>query len=1236
MRLRLSFILIGLALTGCFKLGPTSIGKIDKPLMIRSGTPVESTMQFEEGSDKASAEISIDSKFDTLISAPSQSALAGSSIVLSPGSLGIKTSLVLELGSPLGNTSMAEELHVPDDMQIQNSGPGIIIRPSEPVSLKNPLSISLPVPLSSNLNLAGLSFAILFKSSDPETQKLISGLIPADGKLASIEFDEKSGRDVVKFSGYFGAYWVVQISRPFLASEIPPKVESKEPIINSKNTMVMTTTGMVKETEIVVAQSLPSYELGLPTLVFDTVSRKATLAIRADSHFKSCRIDIYEKTTDAKGISADLGASFSWTGLIEKITEHTLVGRFRCTDENTKVVTSAWTSVITIPAVQTAPVVNLPLPTLTSLAFANVALDSFINNAEKTLTTSLWTLTATDYTSARFTTALLDSNGTLVCDVSKTYSQNSAPSPASLTADGVYVVCVELQNAVGGKVFGKSLAVTRDTVVPTVTSLTLVQEAIDGQILANELISPNPLFAVTASGASVIDFTHMLNNAGGTLVCDASKSYTLASPPSASMMNIDGAFAACVRLRDPALNTIYVKTPGIVRNSTPLPIFETTWQTANTGVSNSLSVKLPLVPGGSYNFTVDWGDGVSNHISTWNAAESIHSYSTNGIYTVRIQGTLVGWQFADAGDQRKLLSISKWGSVQLGAYGANFAGAHNLQITATDTLNLTGTSSLNHMFADCYSLTNIPNISSWNISSVTSLYAMFQNANQFNGNLNNWNVGAVSDFGSMFQGASSFNQPLNNWNVQNANYMNQMFEGASSFSQPLSGWNVQNVMYMNSMFKDASAFNMDISAWNTASLVSMESMFYGASLFNQSIGTWDTSSVTNMERLFQNAVSFNKSLNTWDMSSVQNTSQMFMNAQSFNGAIGSWNTSSVTAMAEMFRGAIAFNQLISSWDVSNVNDMSSMFENASAFNLSLSSWNVLNVERMTAMFRYATTFNQPLNSWNTSKVRFMDHMFEFAVNFNQPLNSWPVLLVEDMASMFACAYLFNQPLNSWNTSSVTNMSNMFIFATSFNGQIDSWNVTKVVNARGMFRNAESFNQPLNGWYFQNLNDMGMMFLNAYAYNQNMSSWYTGKVRFMEFVFSNAVTFNGDISTWNTSKVFYMTGLFSGAAAFNGNIGSWDISLVQNMDEMFSNATSFTYSIENWMPVSALSMQSMFTGTSIPTTNYTNMINKWNTLALQSGVIFNAGNSMYGSSAAASRANLINNKSWTIIDNGVSP
>ena len=72
------------------------------------------------------------------------------------------------------------------------------------------------------------------------------------------------------------------------------------------------------------------------------------------------------------------------------------------------------------------------------------------------------------------------------------------------------------------------------------------------------------------------------------------------------------------------------------------------------------------------------------------------------------------------------------------------------------------------------------------------------------------------------------------------------FIGKPTFNQDISDWNTSSVTDMDQMFRGASQFNQDIGSWNTSSVTTMTTMFYGATSFNRAIGGWDTSSVTNM------------------------------------------------------------------------------------------------------------------------------------------------------------------------------------------------------------------------------------------------------------------------------------------------------------------------------------------------------------------------------------------------------
>lgn len=220
--------------------------------------------------------------------------------------------------------------------------------------------------------------------------------------------------------------------------------------------------------------------------------------------------------------------------------------------------------------------------------------------------------------------------------------------------------------------------------------------------------------------------------------------------------------------------------------------FVSTWKTDNlsAGSSTATQVKLPLVYNGSYNFVVEWGDGTQSTITTWNQVQVTKTYSVAGTYQITIKGKCIGWSFSTAGDRLKILSISQWGSLELGAGGSNyFWGCTNLDLSGvSDILKLP--TSLRGAFANTF--TNINRVNEWDTSKVTNMSEVFQGST-FNSNISNWNTSSVTTMAKMFQSNESFNQPIGSWNVSNVTDMSNMFQGDSNpmqFNQNIGSWNV--------------------------------------------------------------------------------------------------------------------------------------------------------------------------------------------------------------------------------------------------------------------------------------------------------------------------------------------------------------------------------------------------------------------------------------------------------------
>jgi surface protein len=269
---------------------------------------------------------------------------------------------------------------------------------------------------------------------------------------------------------------------------------------------------------------------------------------------------------------------------------------------------------------------------------------------------------------------------------------------------------------------------------------------------------------------------------------------------------------------------------------------------------------LPLLSTGIYNFTVDWGDGIKDYVNAYARTYSgetvarTHTYTTSfREYTIKITGICIGWSFNTLTTQQtKIISVERWGCLQLlnNATGSYFAGCTNLELlNVKDILNLGNVSTMANSFFNTNCRINL--ISNWDISKVTSISSMFQNATKFNEPLVGWNTSSVVNMNNLFNGASSFNQQINSWNTGNVTFMNFMFLNASSFNQDIGNWNTGNVTQMTSMFSNASSFNQDIGSWDVSKVTGMQTMFSFAAAFDQNIGTWNVEAVTDFTNFMQ-------------------------------------------------------------------------------------------------------------------------------------------------------------------------------------------------------------------------------------------------------------------------------------------------------------------------------------------------------------------------------------------------
>lgn len=352
-----------------------------------------------------------------------------------------------------------------------------------------------------------------------------------------------------------------------------------------------------------------------------------------------------------------------------------------------------------------------------------------------------------------------------------------------------------------------------------------------------------------------------------------------------------------------------------------IPAFRTVWSDTSYGGGDAAirRVKLPLISTGVYDFYVNWGDGITDHITSWNQAETLHIYdiSVPTPYNVSITGQCEGISFEGTTYARKLLEVLEWGPVIFGS-GA-FSGCRNVRM---DNISDTPVSFLNNdlskAFELCENLTSISNINSWDTSSVTNMSKMFSRCSNFNQPLE-FNTSSVDDMSNMFEQCTIFNSSLN-FNTSNVTNMGAMFTGCQFFNQNINFWDVSKVEIFSAMFQSCIRYNFPLNGWNTLNATKMVAMFEGAVLFNQDLDNFNLSNVDDIQRMFTGCTNFNGNIVTWDTSLVTNFDQLFASAIAFNQPIGNWDTSSVTIMSQVFTGATAFNQSLANWNVSEVSD----------------------------------------------------------------------------------------------------------------------------------------------------------------------------------------------------------------------------------------------------------------------------------------------------------------------------
>ena len=208
-----------------------------------------------------------------------------------------------------------------------------------------------------------------------------------------------------------------------------------------------------------------------------------------------------------------------------------------------------------------------------------------------------------------------------------------------------------------------------------------------------------------------------------------------------------------------------------------------------------------------------------------------------------------------------------------------------------------------HMFVRC---PFDQDLSSWNVSNVTSISMMFYSS-PFNGNISNWDVSNVSNMHRMFD-SSVFND-ISTWDIDNVNDMGNMFGNGNAMS-------AENKCAIHTSFSSNSSWQYD---W------SEDQDCNGACFGDATLDECGVCEGPGPDQHFTCDGTFKPetkdalqvAVDLWTCTRFENDCDNEL-ALSTYGHISNWDVSLITDMSNVFYHKTTFNDDIGSWDVSNV------------------------------------------------------------------------------------------------------------------------------------------------------------------------------------------------------------------------------------------------------------------------------------------------------------------------------
>ena len=569
-----------------------------------------------------------------------------------------------------------------------------------------------------------------------------------------------------------------------------------------------------------------------------------------------------------------------------------------------------------------------------------------------------------------------------------------------------------------------------------------------------------------------------------------------------------------------------------------------------------------LIDSGTQNFTVFWGDGTNDAITSISAA-LLHTYPAPGSYRIVILGTMTNWSAKRPlpDDEIKITSVERWGA--LGGivfdFSDAFDGCSNLtSIAAPKGPKMVG--SMAGFLTNC-PLVDITPIEGWDTSQCARLPGWDATLNS-TPNLGSWDVGTAT-------------------RIQLANPRNP---------SGLGFWATSSLTSLAQSFDSNRFFNGDVTGWDVSGVDSFTFTFYGTRDFVRDLGAWDVSSGTNFAFFMQaRQADYDADLSNWKINTNPAVNINFQGVFNYGGS-GPVSTDFDTK--EVTVGGVTYL----AWDMQRAQNLSSMKMYGSPTN-----WDTSNVTNMAGFSRnyggsgtlesqavtVGTTAARTYTTWDVSNcVDFTNCRFQPYHNiYNWKINTTPGagvsfkgLIGENFSTdistkevtVGASTYI------AWDTKEVDGLEDFFSGVNAGNPDVSNWNLDSVTGT-----GLQSFHLVTGGTRLFNRDINTKQVTVGTASPITYIAWDIAGVTSIYRVLYGATSFTGSVDNWNTSGIDNMGEAFINSTLFNSNLTTqsvtvgtgptartytaWDVSSVTTMNSMlngtaFNNTTPQTWNL----------------------------------------------------------------------------